>query len=379
MMPRRAQQGIAIITVLLALAIAVLVCSEVISRVYASVKRSENYLNTQQAWEYALGGEALAREILAADFEKDQLSSEKIDHLHEAWAQPLPKLQVAGGAVEVEIYDMQSRFNLNNLIGEDGQIQPMQVGVLQRLMSFLGIRTNYADMAARWASYDNDTGDLYDSDKVGYRAADTQFGSVTELRLLKDFHVDEYRRLAPFVSALPVPVRININTAPEAVLLSLTDGSDQSIELVKNFVAQRKQQTGGYTSPDAFSSMLESQGGGEEGGFEEGGSEEDGGDGGDRDTENVLGVNSEFFEVRVVADYGKNRVWLVSTLFRDEQTGEIHLLSRDTGQRFILSAPDKNKKQDDKAAGRASDSGRDVFDGDDVEDNGSNGQSFIGR
>ena len=87
----------------------------------------------------------------------------------------------------------------------------------------------------------------------------------------------------------------------------------------------------------------------------------------------------EFFEVRVVADYGKNRVWLVSTLFRDEQTGEIHLLSRDTGQRFILSAPDKNKKQDDKAAGRASDSGRDVFDGDDVEDNGSNGQSFIGR
>ncbi|HNE26700.1 MAG TPA: type II secretion system minor pseudopilin GspK, partial [Pseudomonadales bacterium] len=247
MMPRRAQQGIAVITVLLALAIAVLVCSEVISRVYASVKRSENYLNTQQAWEYALGGEALAREILAADFEKDQLSSEKIDHLHEAWAQPLPKLQVAGGAVEVEIYDMQSRFNLNNLIGEDGQIQPMQVGVLQRLMSFLGIRTNYADMAARWASYDNDTGDLYDSDKVGYRAADTQFGSVTELRLLKDFHVDEYRRLAPFVSALPVPVRININTAPEAVLLSLTDGSDQSIELVKNFVAQRKQQTGGYT------------------------------------------------------------------------------------------------------------------------------------
>lgn len=358
-MSKHAQQGIAVITVLLALAIAVLVCSEVISRVYASMKRSENYLNTQQALEYALGGEAMAREMLAADFEKDKLSSAKSDHLHEKWAQPLPKLKVVGGSVEVEIYDVQSRFNLNNLINAEGEIQAQQVGILQRLMTFLGIQSSYADLATRWASYDNDTGDLYDSDKMGYRAADTQFGGVSELRLLKDFRAEEYRRISPFLSALPVPVRININTAPEAILLALTDGSEQSVASVKSFVAQRQQQEGGYTSPDVFANLLDvDDSGDDETDGEDAGDSEDviggedaedegGADNGDSG-KSVLGVNSEYFEVRVIAEYGKNKQWLVTTLFRDEQTGEIRLLARDMSQRFLLGEKAKDSKSDTK-------------------------------
>ena len=42
------------------------------------------------------------------------------------------------------------------------------------------------------------------------------------------------------------------------------------------------------------------------------------------------------FEVRVIVEYNGRKVWLVSTLFRDDQTGEISLLSRDTSQRFSL-------------------------------------------
>ncbi|MEZ5493842.1 MAG: type II secretion system minor pseudopilin GspK [Pseudomonadales bacterium] len=380
-MVRRAQRGIAVITVLLALAIAVLVCSEVISRVYASMKRSENYLNTQQAWEYALGGEAIAREMLAADFEKDKLSSVKLDHLHEKWAQPLPKLRVVGGSVEVEIYDMQSRFNLNNLISAEGEIQEQQVGVLQKLMSFLGIQSSYADLATRWASYDNDTGDLYDSDKTGYRAADTQFGSVSELRLLKDFRFDEYRRVSPFLSALPVPVRININTAPEPVLIALTDGSEQSVTAVKSFIAQRQQQESGYTSPDVFASMLDMDDDEEMGGEDSDGSEdldsaEDAEDDEDNDGsdsgKSVLGVNSEYFEVRVIAEYGKNKLWLVSTLFRDEQTGEIHLLTRDTSQKFSLGVlPVLNKEGSKKSSAS--------FIGSDGKSNESENAGFIGN
>lgn len=379
-MGKRAQRGIAVITVLLALAIAVLVCSEVISRVYASTKRSENYLNTQQAWEYALGGEAMAREMLAADFEKDKLSSAKLDHLHEKWAQPLPKLKVVGGSVEVEIYDMQSRFNLNNLISAEGEIQEQQVGVLQKLMTFLGIQSSYADLATRWASYDNDTGDLYDSDKTGYRAADTQFGSVSELRLLKDFRVDEYRRVSPFLSALPVPVRININTAPEPVLIALTDGSEQSVTAVKSFIAQRQQQELGYTSPDVFASMLDMDDDEEMGGEDAEGSEdldsgEDAEDDEDPDAsddgKSVLGVNSEYFEVRVIAEYGKNKLWLVSTLFRDEQTGEIHLLARDTSQKFSLGVQSVvNKDGSKKSSGS--------FIGSDGKNNESDNADFIG-
>ena len=334
------QRGIAVITVLLALAIAVLICSEVIMRVYNGVKRSGNHFNTEQAWEYALGGEAWARQQLAADFEKDK-SASKTDHFLEKWALPTQKMPVEGGSIEIEIYDMQARFNLNNLIDENGAIDPAQVNIFRILLSSLGVRPVYADMAARWASYANDTEDMYDSDKTPYRAADTQFGSVSEMRQLKDIEMKEYRRMQPFISALPVPVTININTAPEAILASLAGNTEQSGEKVKSFLEQRKQQLNGYSSADAFVEIVGLQ---------------------DEDIADQLTVSSEYFEIHVIAEYNGRKVWLISTLFRDEQTGEISLLSRDTSQRFTLgnsllsndsnSSDDEDKGKDSSKAGK---------------------------
>ncbi len=325
----RMQRGIAVITVLLALAIAVIICSEVIMRVYNGVKRSGNHFNTEQAWEYALGGEAWARQQLAEDFEKDKKTL-KTDHFLEKWALPAQKMAVEGGSIEIEIYDIQARFNLNNLIDENGAIDSAQVSMLKNLLSSLGVRPVYADLAARWASYANDNDEMYNSDKAPYRAADTQFGSVSEMRQLKDIEMKEYRRMQPFLSALPVPVSININTAPEPLLASLAGNTEQSVEKVKSFLEQRKQQLNGYSAPDAFVGMVGVQ---------------------DEDIAEQLTVSSEYFEVRVVAEYNGRQVWLISTLFRDEQTGEISLLSRDTSQRFTLGnslLSDDSNSSDDK-------------------------------
>jgi type II secretory pathway component PulK len=177
--------------------------------------------------------------------------------------------------------------------------------------------------------------------------------------VLLHFRAEEYRRISPFLSALPVPVRININTAPEAILLALTDGSEQSVASVKSFVAQRQQQEGGYTSPDVFANLLDvDDSGDDETDGEDAGDSEDviggedaedegGADNGDSG-KSVLGVNSEYFEVRVIAEYGKNKQWLVTTLFRDEQTGEIRLLARDMSQRFLLGEKAKDSKSDTK-------------------------------
>ena len=308
------QRGIAVITVLLALAIGVLICSEVIMRVYHGVKRYGNHFNTQQAWEYALGGEAWARQQLNEDIEKDKKTS-RVDHLLEKWAVAGQKMDIEGGSIQIDIYDMQSRFNLNNLITEDGAIDPVQVNILKEMFSYLGVRPAYADMAARWASYADDTDNMYDSDKNPYRAGDTQFGSVSEMRQLKDIEMKEYRRMQPFLSALPVPVTININTAPGPVLASMTDNSEQTVERLKSFIEQRKLQLNGYSSPDNFISGMGIQ---------------------DEEIVDMLGVSSEYFEVRVIVEYNGRKVWLVSTLFRDDQTGEISLLSRDTSQRFSL-------------------------------------------
>lgn len=314
-------------------------------RVYNGMKRSGNHFNTQQAWEYALGGEAWARQQLAEDFEKDKKTA-RVDHLLEKWAAPGQKINVEGGSIEIEIYDMQSRFNLNNLVDEKGVIDAAAVTMLRSLLSYVGVRPAYADMAARWASYADDTDNMYGTEKTPYRAGDTQFGSVSELRQLRDIEMLEYRRIQPFVSALPVPVTVNINTAPEPVLASMTDNSEQTVERLKSFLEQRKQQLNGYTSPDTFIELMNL--------------DED-------EIGEQLGVSSEYFEVRVIAEYNGKRVWLSSVLFRDEQTGEISLLSRDTGQRFTLgnsqlsgdsnSSGDAGSKGGDKAAPEQNDEG----------------------
>ncbi|WP_342210467.1 type II secretion system protein GspK [Ectopseudomonas oleovorans] len=47
---------------------------------------------------------------------------------------------------------------------------------------------------------------------------------VSELRLLLEMEEADYRRLLPFVSALPSEALLNVNTASAMVLSSLSDG-----------------------------------------------------------------------------------------------------------------------------------------------------------
>ncbi len=145
-------RGIAVITVLLALAIAVLISSEVIMRVYMGMKRSTNQLNALQAWEYALGGEEWARQRLGVDYLEDKAATRRSLSGRLGGCRPR-RFEIEGGFIEIEIYDMQSRFNLNNLVDEQGKIDGKQVIIFKRLLQHLGISTVYADMAAKWASY----------------------------------------------------------------------------------------------------------------------------------------------------------------------------------------------------------------------------------
>lgn len=320
------QRGVAVITVLLALAIAVLVSSEVISRVFTGMKRSQIQFSTQQAWQYALGGEAWARQQLAADFEKDK--QRKVDHLFEDWATPAQTLPVDGGFIEIEIADAQARFNLNNLVDDKGQVITEQVVMLKRLLSFVGARASYADLAAQWASYADDTGGLYGTDEFPYHAADTQFGSVSEMRLLRDIELKEYRRMAPFLAALPEPVKVNINTAPEEVLAALLPGNvEQTQDRLRAFLQKRESIPEGFTSGDAFITAMGIQT--------------------DELQAEDLAASSEYFEVRVRTEYNGRRAYLVSLLYRDAETGEISLVARDSSRRFsfLNSSVDKDSKE----------------------------------
>ena len=318
-------KGIAVITVLLALAIAVLISSEVIMRVYMGMKRTTNQQNALQAWEYALGGEEWARQRLAVDYLEDK--EQPVDHLHEDWAMPAQTLEIEGGFIEIEIYDLQARFNLNNLVDDKGQINGRQVVVFKRLLQHLGVSAVYADKAATWASYVDDPGDKYGTEEMPYRAGDTLFGSITEMHLLGDMEPDFYRRIAPYITVLPVPVKPNINTAPEALLASLV--KEVTPEKLNAFIEQRKEREDGYNSGSMYINAMGVQD--------------------DEITKEDLAVSSDYFEIRVRAEYNERRSYLISTVYRDPDTGELLLLSRNKSERFTFenSVRDPVKKKDD--------------------------------
>lgn len=345
------QRGIAIITVMLALAIAALICSEVVVRVFYSMNRAEQLLNLQQAEQYALAGEAWGRQLLAKDFANGKINSAQIDHFEEDWAKTGLSKDVDGGRIEMEVNDLQGCFNLNSVVDQEGSIVGKQVDGLNGLLSFLGVGMQYADFAARWISNADDSEDRYNTDEYPYRAADTLIGSAQEIYLLRDMERAEYDKIIPFVCALPEATPININTAPEPVLASLFVGKNASQKL-QQFVSRRQQQRF-FTSIEEFANFLGNDSG------------RGGGDGGEGELEERVSVSSNYFRIRTIASFNERTVHLESTIFRHPETGELSLIGRDWKAEFAMSPPreiESTSSFSSSSSGRGSASEEDDFD-----------------
>jgi general secretion pathway protein K len=220
------QQGVAIITALLIVAIATTVSITISTRLQLDVRRTGNMIAVDQAYLYTLTAEHFSQSILKADRQDNE-----IDHLGEDWAIELPPLPVEGGYIQGKLTDLQSCFNLNSLL-DDSADKPSARTRLERLLSNLGIDAGHAQAIIDWLDDDLQTTipdgaeDVYymNLDRP-YRTANTPMMSVSELRLIKGFEDPKvYASLLPHVCAFGVTASININTATAEVLRSLADG-----------------------------------------------------------------------------------------------------------------------------------------------------------
>jgi len=186
-------------------------------------RRGASLLAQEQAFQVALGAEAWAIEILLQD-----AASSKRDSLDEAWATPLPPIPIEGGTVEGGLEDMQGRFNLNNLVQANGAKNVPMFAVFQRLLARLDLEPKWASLLVDWIDPDT-IADGVDGAEDGfytglsppYRTANRPLTSTSELLALPGFGIDRYRRLQPFVAALPVGTPLNVCTAPGEVLDAL--------------------------------------------------------------------------------------------------------------------------------------------------------------
>jgi general secretion pathway protein K len=193
------------------------------TRLQVDVRRTGNLLHGEQAYAYALAAESWAEVILRRDAEDS-----KIDTLGENWATALPPIAVEGGFVSGRIEDLQGRFNLNNLVGADGKPSVPDLEYFKRLLVLLEVEPGLATALLDWIDADiNATlpdgaeDDIYLLEDPPYRAANRPLVSTSELRLVKGFSPEIIALLAPFITALPEPTALNINTASPLVLQAL--------------------------------------------------------------------------------------------------------------------------------------------------------------
>ncbi len=305
------QRGIALITAILIVSLAVIAATAVLSASSLGIQRTSTLQETEKAWWYAVGVEAWVKTILQRDAKNN-----KIDSLGDIWAQPVQALPVEQGFLSGEIVDLQGRLNLNNFAASDSARFTQWQNVLIRLFELLELEPSLArpisEALRDWVDrdqsptpYDGAEDNEYLSAVPPYRTANRPMQSVTELMAIKGVTPDIYKALLPYVSALPqIGTAINVNTAPEALVRALAVKPSAALE---EFIRDRLEKPAENTSELMSNGALTGQ---------------------DVETA-MISTGSKFFQLRAQATIGSSRVAIYSLYYRAD-SGEPLVIARST-------------------------------------------------
>lgn len=271
--PPRRQRGIALITSLLVVAIATVVAVEIAARERLDIRRTQNIIAQDQAYDLALAAELWAIDLLKTDLQDRE--NPNVDGAMDNWAQNIMLPPYEGATLGMRIEDLQGRFNINNLSEyphERGQWTPLQqlhVERFKRLLTLvmeaneIQLEIDLDTLVLRvldWLDGDvqvrteagggaEDLTYLGTEDGPPYRAANQMMASPTELMLVAGFTPQLYRALEPHITALPnSATSINVNTATPMVLRALDRRIDET--LAENLMKVRLEEP--WDSPGAF-------------------------------------------------------------------------------------------------------------------------------
>jgi len=267
------QRGVALLSVLLIMSLALLLTAGMLRSHYLMLQSSARQVHQVQLRQLALSAEAWAMLAL-----KDAGNEEQpVVHLAQAWARLAWPFDADGGHIGIQVEDLSGRFNLNVLLG-DGQVDQVTQQRWSRLLASLGL-------------------------KPLPLAGSGPVRELSQLRLLPGIDAETLRRLEPWVAVLPREASLNINTASAPVLATL---EGVSLPVAQALVGQRP--AGGYASAQAFLrdpliAGLELSGQG-------------------------LGVSSRWFRISVDVSLGTSRLRLVSEVERDRKTRRLQVVQR---------------------------------------------------
>ena len=226
------QRGAALVTTLLIVALITVTVTAMTSKQQRAIQLAQNRQTQLQLKNLVSAGEKFAMATLRRDRQVEERNNS--DSTEDFWAESLPPVPIDGATVEGCVVDLQGKFNLNNLVDIEGNIDNQEYEILQRLLTALTIDDTKAEAIRDWIDPNIEvTGangaedDFYTGQTPGYRAANGPMVSPSELLLVKGFRVvdegglDDYDVLLPHIATLPTGSAINVNTASSAVLASL--------------------------------------------------------------------------------------------------------------------------------------------------------------
>ena len=256
------QRGVALITAMLIFALLGSLALSLAWDNQLDMRRTMAMLFYEEGVQAALGAESWVQGILRQDLEDSST-----DHLGEIWATDIPALPLVSDTIQGELFgtveDLQGRFNVNNLIDENGVVDVESLEQFRRLLAALGLDPRFAGIAADWLDADRDASfpdgaedPIYTGLVPPYRTANQSLTNATELAALEGMDKASFDTLLPHIVALPGRTAVNVNTATAVVLQSL--GENVTAADVERLLAERED--GGF--PDiasAFSPLVTPQ------------------------------------------------------------------------------------------------------------------------
>ena len=302
----RRDRGVALITAMLISAIATMLATNLAWDNALDVRRTTVNLGRDQAVQVALGAESWVISILQQDG-----TDNHTDHLGEVWASELPGLPIEGGEVFGSVEDLQGKFNINNLIDQEGRVVEGSLLQFQQLLNALGIEPRLAGITADWidsnldASFPDGAEDpIYTGMIPPYRTPNQPLSSVSELAAIEGMDPAIFRVLEPHITALPGRTTINVNTATPAVLQSL----DERITLSDLEGLLQEREGAGFSDISAsFGTLITPE------------------------MLPQLSDSTRFFRLKVIVRIDTVRVTLYSVLQRAKNTGTVTPILRSLG------------------------------------------------
>lgn len=252
---RQRQHGVALVTAILMVAIATALATKMSWDNQLNMRRTESALNMEQARELAVGAETVAISIID---EQGQSFGNFLQDIAEPIVFDAGIEDIALGTIQGQLFDMEGRLNINNLVIGGAAQTPVREQFL-RLFNILAsdypnLNFNPAllDTIIDWI--DPDTvpygagaeDDAYTALEPAYRTANNYLLDISELRAVGGVTPEIYAALLPHVIAIPPgwcgnagTSRVNLNFATPQVMVAVTDVAPGVAE---QMVAERDEQ-----------------------------------------------------------------------------------------------------------------------------------------